>query len=480
MIDKAKTLLLTALVILSLVQSYLLAYSMPGLGVTKSPQQGYLPSEPIGEESKVENVIFPEDMVLHLGKSKHTVLYPASNFYNLIFGKIKSREFKGFQRMTSASVDWDEIRDRDQGLELRFARGVPMELLSKVLKLEGDTPFMNDVVNRIWIYKSSDRDEVRTYFFSADKLTVYESVKADLTAQDVQMYVGYGEYQVNYKRLGNDIYLPEGPVESSATIVGFDSYTTETMQSYTFLDPGVTRAISDRNGSQIYTDGKRGLQIEQNGRWLSYTDSVAAQGQGDNESENVYSAIQFVNQHGGWDGLHRFVYADQFGDAQVLKFQQYYGSYPLVPMDPFLFGNMKLRLQDGTVSEFERSMLTLKKKPEQRSVRWLPGGEMLADAFANYPRKADVVAVYPALLVTPSSDNSLALDPIWAVRFNDDSQEKLLDAIPGGYKPLPGEPGGAALAAKESGSGSGLGAGSGLGGGTAMNNLYGQGGAAQE
>ncbi|QHW32226.1 hypothetical protein GZH47_16395 [Paenibacillus rhizovicinus] len=444
MIDKTKTILLTALVILSLVQSYLLAYSMPGLDVTTSPLQDYV-KIPLGEEAKVESVIFPEDMVLHLGKSKHTVLYPDSNFYNLIFDKIKSREFKGFQRTTAAADDWNVIRDSDQGLELRFGRGVPMELLSKVLKLEGDAPFMNDVVNRIWIYKSSDRDEVRTYFFSADNTTVYESVKADLTAQDVQMYVGYGEYQVNYKRISNDLYLPEGPVESVASTVGYDSYTPSEMQSYLFYDPGVTRAISDRNGSQIYTDGKRGLQIEQNGKWLSFTDSVAVQSHGDNESQNVYAAIQFVNQHGGWDGLHRFVYADLFGDAQVLKFQQYYGSFPLVPMSPFLFGNMKLRMQDGVVSEYERSMLTLKKKADRRSVRWLPGGEMLADALANYKRRAEIVAIYPALLVTPTDDKSLSLDPIWAVQLSDATQEKLLDAIPGGYKPLPGEPGGAPL-----------------------------------
>ncbi|NBD25080.1 YycH family regulatory protein [Paenibacillus glycinis] len=449
MMDRTKTMLLTALVMLSLIQSYLLAYSMPGLGVTKSPQQDYVQAEPMGDEEKVENVIFPEDMVLHLGKSKHTVLYPASNFYNLIFDKIKSREFKGFQRNTVASVDWDEIRDGDQGLELRFGRGVPMELLSKVLKLEGDAPFMDDVVNRIWIYTGTDGEEVRTYFFSADNTTVYESVKADLTAQDVQMYVGYGEYQVNYKRIGDDLYLPEGPIESVASVVSYDSYSPETMQSYLFSDPGVTRAISDRNGSQIYTDGKRGLQVEQNGRWLSYTDPVAVQGQGDNESQNVYAAVQFVNQHGGWDGMHRFVHVGLPEDAQVLKFQQYYGSFPIMPMDPFLFGSMKLRLQEGFVSEYERSMLTLKKKPDQRGVRWLPGGDMLADTLSHYARKADVVAVYPALLATPADDKSIALNPIWAVRLSDDTQAMLLEAIPGGYKPLPGEPGGAPLTKKD-------------------------------
>ncbi|WP_219834652.1 YycH family regulatory protein [Paenibacillus sp. R14(2021)] len=454
MMDKMKTWVLTALVMMSLIQSYLLAYSMPGLGVTTSPQQGYVKAEPIGDEEKVENVIFPEDMVLHLGKEKHTVLYPASNFYNLIFGKIKSREFKGFQRSIASIVDWDEIRDRDQGLELRFGSGVPVELLSKVLKLEGDSLFMNDVVNRIWIYKSSDRDEVRTYFFSSDNVSVYESVKADLTAQDVQMYVGYGEYQVNYKRVSPDIYLPEGPVETMSSIVGYDSYTPEQMQSYLFFDPGVTRAISDRNGSQIYTDGKRGLQVEQNGRWISYTNPASVQGQDDSESQNVYTAVQFVNQHGGWDGMHRFEHAGILEDPQVLRFQQYYGSYPIIPMNPFLFGNMKLRLQQGTVSEYERSMLTLKKKPDQRTVEWLPGGAMLANAYAHYARRTEVKAVYPALLAMPGKDKTLQLHPIWAVRLSDDSEETLLDAIPGGYKPLPGEPGGAPLAADSAHGGS--------------------------
>ncbi|SFT23559.1 YycH family regulatory protein [Paenibacillus sp. BC26] len=445
MMDKLKTAVLTALVILSLIQSYMLAYSMPGLGVTTTPQQDYVPAEPMGQEEKIENVIFPEDMVLHLGKGKHTLLYPASNFYNLIFGKIKSREFKGFQRSAAVVVDWDEIRNRDEGLELRFGRGVPVELLSKVLKLEGDATFMDDVVNRIWIYKSSDRDEIRTYFFSSDGLTVYESVKADLTAQDVQMYVGYGEYQTNYRKIGDDLYTPDGPVESMQLTVGYDTYSPEQMQQYLFFDPGVTRVISDQGGSQIYTDGKRGLQVEQNGRWISYTDPVSVQGQDDNESQNVYAAIQFINKHGGWDGLHRFTHAGTFESVQVLRFQQYYGSYPIIPQEPFMFGSMRLRLQQGVVSEYERSLLTLQKKAQQRDIRWLPGGDMLENAFKNYNRRLEVTAIYPALLAISTEKNVMKLEPIWAVRLVDGTQENLLQAIPGGYKPMPGEPGGAPL-----------------------------------
>ena len=121
-------------------------------------------------------------------------------------------------------------------------------------------------------------------------LTIYESVRADLTSQDVEMYVGYGEYQVQYQMVGNELYTPLGPVEGLQSIVGFDRYSAEQMQQNLFFDPGVTRTISDRSGSQIYTDGKRGLQVEQNGKWINYTDPVAGQKLQDDESDNVYAS----------------------------------------------------------------------------------------------------------------------------------------------------------------------------------------------
>lgn len=453
MMEKFKTGLLTILVILSLCQSYLLAYSMPGLGATASSPQDYIKgAEPMGQEEQVENVIFPQDMVLHLGKGKHTILYPGTNFYNLIYGKIQSREFKGFQRNMLSIVDWDDVRSNDLGLELRFGQGVPAKLLSKALKLEGDPEFMEEIINRIWIFKNSDRDEVRTYFFSSDGLSIYESVRADLTSQDVQMYVGYGEYQVQYQLVGNELYTPLGPVEGLQSVVGYDRYSAEQMQKNLFVDPGVTRTISDRVGSQIYTDGKRGLRVEQNGKWISYTDPVAGQATKDDESDNVYTAISFINQHGGWDGLHRFIHSGIYDDSQMVRFQQYYESYPIMPADPFLFGEMKLRLQQGVVSEYERSLLTLHKKAESKEIRWLPGGDMLKKTLTEYPHRSEVTALYPALQAMPVDGEKMELKPVWAVRLRNGSQEVLLQAIPYGMKPQAGEPGGPALSLESDGS----------------------------
>ncbi|WP_274654896.1 YycH family regulatory protein [Paenibacillus humicola] len=444
MIEKTKTWLLAALVLISLLQSYFLAYSMPGLGVTVSPQQSYLKTEPMGTEQQVENVIFPEDMVLHMGKSKHTMLYPGTNFYNRIYEKLQSREFKGFEQSRTAAVNWNEVRDNDQGLELRFGGGVPVELLSKTLKIEGDTQFMNDTISRIWIFKNGDPGVVRTYFFSGDGTTVYESLRADLTAQDLQTYIGYGEYQTPYEAIGQNLYVPAAPIQSVRTLLPYELYTPEQMQRNLFFDPGVTRAISDRSGSQIYTDGKKGLQVEQNGKWISYTDPVAGQGIEDKESDNVYTSISFINEHGGWDGLHRLKPVEQLDDGQAIRYQQYYstqfyGAFPIIAESPFLFGEIRLRLQQGVVSEYERTLITLGKKPESKQEVWLPGGKRLENALASYARRSEVQSIFPALRAMPVDDGKLRLEPVWAVRLSDGTQDVLAEAMPAGYKPSAAE-----------------------------------------
>ncbi|MCQ6563445.1 YycH family regulatory protein [Paenibacillus mendelii] len=438
MIEKTKTWMLAALVLLSLLQSYLLAYSIPGLGATFSPRQDYIKTEQMGKEEQVDNVIFPEDMVLHFGENKHTVLYPDMNFYNLIYDRMKGREFKGFQRNNIYVVDWDTVRERDIGVELRFGGGVPVELLGEAFKLDGDLTFLNDVINRIWIYKNDDRDEVRTYFFSADGSTVYESVRADLTVNDVQNYVGFGEFWTPYQFVDDGLYIPTEPLQAVESVVGYETYTPEQMQRNLFLDPSETRAINDRNGSQIYTDGKRGLQVELDGKWISYTDPVAGQGNEDNLSANVYASIQFINQHGGWDGLHRYLQPGPLTEGQAvrsIRYQQYYGSYPVVPAKPFLFGQMQLRLQQGVVSEYERSLITLNEKADSKEVRWLPGGDSLHVTLSNYSRRSEVAAIYPAALVSQLKESKLRFKPVWVVRLMDGTQDVLMPALPDTYQP---------------------------------------------
>lgn len=436
MMERMKTVLLVLLVAISLVQSYLLAYSMPGLGATVRSEQDYVNTELIGATASVESVIFPEQLIIHMGNDQHTIIYPGTQFYEMILNqRIQGREFKGFQRNPVNVLDWEEIRKNDIGIELQFERGIHVELLQKMLKLEGDLLFLNETIDRIWIFNKKGTDEIRTFFFSSDGKLAYESVRADLTVSDVKDYVGFGEYLPKYAMTDDGLYLPVEPLQSMEVVYAYDTYSPELMQRNLFFDPSTTRAIEDRSGSQIYTDGKRGLRVEQNGMWITYTDPAAPQMSENRLSENVYASVDFINQHGGWDGVYRFADRGSTSSGMIIRFQQYVEQYPVIESPPFKYGYMRLTMQQGVVTEYNRSLIELADESESRAVRWLPGGEELIAALDRYSRRSDVIAIYPALRAAPMENKLMRFVPVWAVRLKDGSEATLLEGYPSSYVP---------------------------------------------
>ncbi|MFC5468304.1 two-component system activity regulator YycH [Cohnella suwonensis] len=420
MIEKGKSVLLALLVVLSLVQSYSLAYNTPYKDAKVKSDSDYVKTERLGEEEKPDNLVFPEQLIIHLGDDKHTVFYPSTpTFYGLIMTKLKLREFKGLQRDSVESVDWDQIRKEDQGVELRFGRPVPFELLQKAFKIDGDFLFFGDSIDRIWIYSSKGRDEVRTFFFSSDDRYVYESMHADLTIGDVEGFVGFGQYWDPYSTSDGNVYAPDKPMARLFDMeVAYDKYTVEQMQDNLF-DPGATRTIqSNKSGSQMYTDGKRGLKIEQDGTWLSYTDLVARTEVNNDLFDNVMSAIGFVDQHGGWNGKHLFVKdAESEAGDSVIRFQQYYKEVPIVSDKGLNFGYIQLFLEQGVVSTYNRSLVVLGEETTNKHKRELPGGEELRKKLQELRAGGRTVeALFPAMKPT-IGEKSVRLTPAWAARL---------------------------------------------------------------
>jgi len=422
MIEKGKSVLLFLLVVVSLYQSYLLAYSKPFLEAKVKTELDYVKTEPLGTESEVKDLIFPEQLVVHLGEDRHTVFYPSTvPYYNLILEKLRSREFKSLQRDSIRSVDWDQIARENQGIELRFGRAIPFELLQRLFKIDGDFLFSRDSIDRIWIYTSKLRDEVRTYFFSSDGRNVYEAQKADLAVLDVEGYVGFGQYWDSYVVFGEEIYIPEHPVSRMLSMeVPYDRYTAEQMQDNFLFDASSVRAIPS---GAFYNDAKRAMKIEQEGTWLSYTDPIAPTEGADELVENVIAAVSFVNQHGGWNsdqnGGGNSKYALAHGNDPVdnngnIRFQQYYRDVPIVSGTAMNFGYIQMTLQRGLVTSYARSLIMLDREVVNKKVRKLPGGSELRAILESAGGKVE--ALFPAFRPEKKEDK-MVLTPVWAVRL---------------------------------------------------------------
>ncbi|TBL77440.1 YycH family regulatory protein [Paenibacillus thalictri] len=426
MIEKLKTVVLAILVCLSLVESYYLAYSSPQL--EPLAQEEYVKAEPVGSQAVLEDLLFPDQMVLHLGNQTHTVLYSSTPYYNSIFDIVKQRYIEGFRKLNGASlaVNWDDVRNKQQGVELRFRDGVPFNVLQRIMQFKGDLPIENDLVTRIWIYTKESKDDVRTFFFTDTSSIVYEAIKADFTIKDIEKFVSLGETLTPYTMGAGDYYLPTKPLTLPSYKFNFTQYTAEQLKRSFFVDPAITRNLTERDGSEIYTDGKRGLQLKNDQHWMTYSDPVAPVESKVELRESLLAAIQFVNQHGGWNGKYTVSKVPQrlLTSNQSFIFRQYYGSYPVINQRTENIGYIKVVLQKGVVSSFERSLIVPDVRTQTVKEMQIAGTEELEPKLAQYPKKFSIYSMYPAYK-TVLTDQTLELVPAWAVELRDGSYEFL-------------------------------------------------------
>ncbi|WP_106769618.1 YycH family regulatory protein [Paenibacillus faecalis] len=419
--ERLKTALLMVLVVSSLVQSYFLIYRLPGSDSVIQAENSYVKTEDMGPEAKVDDLIYPKKMIVHLGGDKHTIFYPGQMFYDIVYNRVKGRTFENFQRQTLNNMDWSKLRTNSKGIELSFGSGIPVTILQKVMQINPDSLFEGESINKIWLYSIEGEPKVHALFFSTEGNVVYEATQVDLTVQDVHQLVDFGNDWIPYTvQDGTNVYIPEEPVEMVSLVLPIGMYTVEQMQRSLFFDPGITRNIRERDGTELYTDSKRSLQVDRGQNWMKYTDPAAPPSGEGNPGKDVQSAIDFVNQHGGWNGSYRLNQSKDNEDRTLVEFQQYHRGFPLLNTPGLNYGMMRLELQNGIVTSYERSLVYVKAEEQKKKLENLPAGDELRAKLNQLPDNEKIVDLQPAYL--PSvTDTGLRLKPVWSVQLSNGS-----------------------------------------------------------
>lgn len=427
MIEQMKTAVLALLIMMSLLQSYLLAYSYPKFDPLTPPDE-YVKTDMLGDQASMDEMLFSDQLVLHLGDGQHTVLYPNTQQYNDVLDNVKQRFLEGFRKtnVIQLGIDWNEVSSKNQGVEIRFRDGLPMSVLQRVMQLKGDLIGESDLITRIWIY-AKDANEVRTILFTDTPNTLYEVTRADFTVKDIERFVTVAPNFIPYhKAAAGDYYLPTQPLRMVGYQMGFTQFTVDQLKRTFFVDPTVTRNLTERDGSEIYTDGKRGLQLKNEQHWMTYSDPVAPAESRVDILDNLLAAVQFINQHGGWNGTYAVQKVPQqlITNNQPFIFRQYYESYPIINKGNTNIGFMKISLQRGIVSSYERSIMTPDPKEVTRKEAQLVGGEDLVQKLAQFTADKQVYSVFPAYRPVVG-EQSIELAPAWAVELRDGTYEFL-------------------------------------------------------
>ncbi|QGQ99839.1 hypothetical protein EHS13_35730 [Paenibacillus psychroresistens] len=427
MMERIKSITLTILVLVSLVQSYFLAYSSPKFD--NVVQTDYVENEVIGTQAELGDILFPEQIILHSGNSTHTLLPLSLQFYSMVYDDFLKRKFyDGLRRTETSSLDlnWDYIRKQNPGIELRFKEAIPLHVLQSILQIKQEAPLIDEMITRIWIYLVANTDDVHTYFLTDKDSVVYEAMKVDISADNVKKYVAFGQYLTKYHSVTGDYYLPDEAITIAKIQASYSQFTADQLKRNLFVDPSMTRNFVERDLTQIYTDGKRALQVKNDTHWMKYSDPISIPVDNSNDAEeNLLGSIKFINEHGGWNGT--YIYSQMSSELetgpQTFLYRQYVDNYPLIGLAPNNFGYIKLVLQRGVVSVYERSLIKIDTDTIVKKEAFLPGGKTLDNLIEAYSKRQEIVTIFPAYQVTVVKGNKVDLVPRWAVELKDGTNE---------------------------------------------------------
>jgi regulatory protein YycH of two-component signal transduction system YycFG len=256
--------------------------------------------------------------------------------------------------------------------------------------------------------------EVLAYLLSEDEAYVVENV--ELTLKQLEKHITFGQYRAPYSTADGEIYKPLEAVNVGHRVkLPYTQYTSEQLRNSLFVDPGRSRSILQRDNTETITDGKRGLEIDHTHFWMKYSDPVAPTDEDMDVDSNLSSALQFVNQNGGWSGTYRLESVPE-SFVQAYRFMQYFESLPIIPTEAVQLGYIQVTMTGGLATSYERSLLNPEWDRVERTSTELPGGAVLDLMLSQYPRRSMIADLFPAYEAVITEDH-LELVPRWAVHL---------------------------------------------------------------
>jgi regulatory protein YycH of two-component signal transduction system YycFG len=417
MIEKTKSYLLVILVIFSLIQSYELTFGRPAfktLGTSKVVQTTWQ-----GEAKSIKDVLLPSYFVAHFGSDRHIVVRPQQTGYQELNKKLQTRALSDLRTQSYSSINWNELRSSRKGIEIQFPTNMPFTLLRVAYPLSSEAIPYLDNVSSLWLSLSEKEDHVVAYFISKSHKSVYQAMKVEWSVKEVEQLLGQAQsdhQKMNDVWINNTTYLPEASIFIPKLTFRYSDVSPSQLQSSLFVDPTAGRKLLSQRGVQIYTDGKRGIKIDQDYKWLIYNDPITVPETSTNLVSNAQMALKFINLHGGLSGS--YVLSSIPEDMNLtFGLTQYMNGYPLFGPNQYVTHSIGISIKNALVTSYERSTVVIdSSKPLSSELTELPGQKKLFATNHTYLETTAIDAIYPVYTVSYGENHVVTLMPRWLAK----------------------------------------------------------------
>lgn len=369
--ERVKTVLLNLLVLTSFGLTVLLWNNQPQFEVIAPAT--YVEPEPLGIAHDVEELIRPQAIVFHYGQDRHTKASPIDPPYTMVASQMEKWYFYDFNLYVVTAEQWQALMREKPGIEIRYRAGIPISVVHELFTLRGEMSRDIEEIDRLWLYLEEDEDIVYALFISSEeqKMVRARTVVSPKDLRDSYLRVGNTLPEQYLKVMEADLYDAAQlkiswrtfylPKETSVMRLYHYNYlpiTEKALMDAFFLDPTLVRRILERDGTIIYTDGSRSIQLRPEKQMFTFTDPALPERRGElTIADKLHGAVAFVNQHLGWtDSYYLDKILQRPGEGDVFVFRQYLGAYPLIAGEGNDGETITITSDEGQVVSLKQSL----------------------------------------------------------------------------------------------------------------------------
>ncbi|WML50385.1 two-component system activity regulator YycH [Neobacillus sp. PS3-34] len=326
--EKIKSAILIFLVLFSIILTWNLWTYQPNFETMQNSK--YVAEVSLSEQKELKKIVKPDRILFHV-KGKHYGSENSSEMDRLL-REMSRWEFTDVKNYTDKAGNIKGFTQRSGTMEIIFPGRVPIEIYRNILTFEQKRlPAFN--FDRIIInMENPDKANGTVYFVSSETQQVYSSHVAPSYFNDLNRnfyknalnYPSYFAYNVTEKRT---IFLPEKETQMMAYKYLPVTLNSEKFKEALFSDPSIVRKNILNDGEE-YTDGSSKMNIDYNNNMLLYVNPTEDNEYMGNSYELMKRSIDFVNEHGGWTDLYRYVSMDEMNQKVTFRLYSSEG-YPV-------------------------------------------------------------------------------------------------------------------------------------------------------
>lgn len=372
--EKAKSVVLTLLVLLSLFLTWRLWAFQPDYDLLSHNEVDYIKNEPLNEVKLLADVIYPEAFIFHYG-GRQTIASLDETIAKELYKELLNSKVDEFR-----IFDGTHSLDCQNCIEIILPSRLSYDVIMNLFQMEDVPNYSLKEIERFIVFANDETETVYLRFVSNNENKEIEAVTSLSYNNFVNNYLEKGK---QFSRAvyfetpnGKKIYVPKEQVVVLKRSYTIYPLSIEFFNNLLFNDPLSVRLFRQHDGDEMYTDGNRMIHLTNSRNIMNYVNPIYTEYEEKSQRHIVISGYDFINGHGGWTDEYQLSDWTSNSLNDEVNFRMAVKGIPVFLMDGEDVLKLSVTRRGNQISRYERPLFELDSEPiDANQEVVLPSGE---------------------------------------------------------------------------------------------------------